>query len=55
MTETETYWKSLWGEKTEYNERAKWLRREQRREISHMDRKTTHITEITSNLSKAHN
>jgi len=26
MAEAETYWKSLWGEKTQHNERAKWIR-----------------------------
>jgi hypothetical protein len=37
MAEAETYWKSLWGEEAEPNERAEWLRREQKRKISLMD------------------
>jgi hypothetical protein len=54
MEEAETYWKSLWGEKTQHNERAEWIRREERRKISHMDWKPTQITEITLYFSKAH-
>jgi len=37
MTEAETYWKSLWGEEPGHNGRAEWIRREQKRKISHMD------------------
>ena len=37
MAEAETYWKSLWGEEVQHNERAEWIRREQKRKISHMD------------------
>jgi len=37
MAKAETYWKSLWGEAAQHNERAEWIRREQKREISHMD------------------
>jgi len=28
MAEAETYWKSLWGEETQHNERSEWIRRE---------------------------
>jgi len=37
MAEAETYWKSLWGEEAQHNERAEWIRREQKRKISLMD------------------
>jgi hypothetical protein len=46
MAEAETYWKSLWGEEAQHNERAEWKRREQRRKISHMDWMPIQITEI---------
>ena len=26
MAETETYWKSLWGEETQHNETAEWIK-----------------------------
>ena len=55
MAETETYWKSLRGEEAQYNERADWIRREQKRKVSHMDWMAILITEISSYLSKAHN
>jgi len=28
MAEAETYWKSLWAEEAQHNERAEWIRRE---------------------------
>jgi hypothetical protein len=37
MAEAETYWTSLWGEEVQHNARAEWIRREQKRKISHMD------------------
>jgi hypothetical protein len=55
MAEAETYWKSLWGEEAEHNETAEWIRREQKRKISHMDWRPNQIMEIASYLSKAHN
>ena len=55
MTEEEPYWKSMWGEKAQHNERAEWIRREDRKKISNMDRGPTQFMEITSFLSKAHN
>ena len=55
IAETETYWKSLWGEEAQHNERAEWIRREEKRKISHMDWMPIQITEITSYLFKAHN
>jgi len=55
MAEADTYWKYLWGEEAQHNERAEWIRREQKGEISHMDWMPIQITEITSYLSKTHN
>jgi hypothetical protein len=55
MAEAETYWKSLWGEEAQHNERAECIGMEQKRKISHMDWKPIQITEITSYLSKANN
>ena len=46
MAEAETYWKSLWGEEAQHNERAEWMRREQKRKISHMDWRPIQIMEI---------
>jgi len=37
MIEAETYWKSLWGEAAQNNERAEWIRREEKRKIRYMD------------------
>jgi hypothetical protein len=37
MAEAETYWKSLWGEEAQHNERAEWIRREHKGKIIHMD------------------
>jgi hypothetical protein len=37
MAEVETYWKSLWGEEAQHNERTEWIKREEKRKISHMD------------------
>jgi len=33
MAETETSWKSLWGEEAQQNETAEWIRREQERKL----------------------
>ena len=55
MTEAETYWKSVWGEEAQHNERAEWIRREEERKIRYMERRPIHILEITLYLSKAHN
>jgi len=55
MAEKETYWKSLWGEEAQHNERAEWIRREEERKVSHMGWMPIQITEITSYLSKAYN
>ena len=55
MAETETYWKSLWGEEAQHNERAEWIRREQKRKVSYIDWMPIQITEITLYLSKTHN
>ena len=52
-----TYWKSLWGEKAQYNERSEWIRREERRKISNtrINWVPIQIMEITLFLSKYHN
>jgi len=55
MAETMTYWKSLWGEKAQHNEKAEWIRREQERKVSLMGWMPIQIMESTSYLSKAHN
>ena len=55
MAEAEIYWKSLWGEKAQNNERAEWIRREEKRIIRYMDWRPIRIMEITLYLSKAHN
>ena len=55
MTEAETYWKSLWGEEAQHNERTEWIRREEKRKIRYMDWRPIQIMEITLYLLKAHN
>jgi hypothetical protein len=55
MAGAETYWKSLWGEETQHDEKAEWIRREEKRKISHMDWRLIEIMEINSYLSKVHN
>jgi hypothetical protein len=55
MAEAETYWKSLWGEEAQHNERAEWLRREQKRKTSLMEWRPIQISEIALYLLKAHN
>jgi len=55
VAQAENYWKSLWGEEAQRNERAELIRREEIRKISHMDWRPKQLTEITSYLSKAHN
>ena len=46
MAEAETYWKSLWGQEAQHNERAEWIRREQKRKVSFMDWRSIQISEI---------
>ena len=55
IAETETYWKSRWGEEAEHNEAAEWIRKKQERKVSHSGWMPIQTTEITSYLSKAHN
>jgi hypothetical protein len=55
MAEVEPYWKSLWGEKVQHNERAEWIRREERRKISNMDWVPIRTMETTSFLLQAQN
>jgi len=47
MTETETYWKSLWGEEAQHNERAERIRMERKRKIRYMYWRPIQIMEIT--------
>ena len=54
MVEVNSHWKSLWGEKSQHNERAEWIR-EQGRKINNMDWGSIQMMEITSFLSNAHN
>jgi len=55
MAEAEIYLNSLWGEEAKHNERAEWIRKEQKRKFSHMDWMPLQIMEITSYLSKVQN
>jgi hypothetical protein len=55
MAEVERYLKSLWGEKVQLNERAEWIRREERSKISNMDWMPIRTIETISFLLKAHN
>jgi len=52
MAEAATYCKSLWGEEAQHNERVEWIRREQKRKISHMDWRPIQIMEILHNCQK---
>jgi hypothetical protein len=54
VAEAETYWKSLSGEEAQHNERAEWIRREQKRKISLMDWRHIQISEIALYLLKNH-
>jgi hypothetical protein len=49
------YWKSLWREEAQHNERAEWIRREQKRKISPMDWRPIQILEIALYLLKFYN
>jgi len=55
MAEAETYWKLLWREEAQHNERAEWIRREQKRKISLMHCSPIQILEIALYWLKAHN
>jgi len=33
MAEAETYWKSIWGEEAQRNERNEWIRKEKKRKL----------------------
>ena len=37
MAEAQPYWKSLWGEEAQHNDRTEWIKREQKSKVSHMD------------------
>ena len=53
MAGVEPYRKSLWGEKVQHNERAEWIRREERRKISNMDWVPIRTMETTSFFVKS--
>jgi hypothetical protein len=49
--EVEPYWKSLWEEEAaQINERAQWLRREEKSKFNNMDLGPIQIAKITSFL-----
>jgi hypothetical protein len=33
MEEVELYWKSLWGEKVKHNQKADWIKREEKEKL----------------------
>jgi hypothetical protein len=43
------------GRRAQHNERAEWIRSEEKRRISDMDWRPVQITEVTSYLSKPYN
>jgi hypothetical protein len=55
VEEVELYWKSLWEEKAQHNEKADWIKREEREKIDSMNWMSIKTTETTSFLSKTHN
>jgi len=46
---------ALWGEDAQHNERAEWIRREQKRKFVFMDWRPIQTSEIALYLLKAHN
>jgi hypothetical protein len=52
MEEVELYWKSLWEEKVQHNEKADWIKREEKEKIDSMNWMPIKTTETTSFLSK---
>ena len=56
MAQVEPYWKALTvGRKAQHNERAEWIRREERRKLGNMEWRSMQTMEITSLLSKYYN
>jgi hypothetical protein len=55
MEKVELYWKSLWEEKVRHNEKADWIKREEKEKIDSMNWMPIQSTETTSFLSKTHN
>jgi hypothetical protein len=37
IAKVQPYWKSLWGEEAQLNERIEWIRREDSRKLGNMD------------------
>jgi hypothetical protein len=54
MKEVECYWKALW-EEVQHNEKAEWIRREEKGKINNMNWMPIRTMETTSYLSKVHN
>jgi hypothetical protein len=54
MEEVESYWKSLWEENVKHNEKAEWIRREEREKTNSLNWIPVGM-ETTSFLSKTHN
>jgi hypothetical protein len=52
MAEIEPYWKSMWGEEAQLNERTEWIIIEESRKKDNMDFEPIRIMKITSFLSK---
>jgi hypothetical protein len=55
MEEIELYWKSLWEEKVQHNEKVHWIKREEKEKIYSMNWMPIKTTETTLFLSKTHN
>jgi hypothetical protein len=54
MEEVELYWKSLWEEKVQHNEKADWINREDKEKINSMNWMPMKTTETTSFLSETY-
>jgi hypothetical protein len=55
MEEVQRYWKALWEEEIQHNEKAEWIRREEKGKINYMNWMPIRTTETISCLSKTHN
>jgi hypothetical protein len=54
MEEAALYWKSLWEEKLQHNEKADWIKREEKEKTDSMNWMPTKTTETTSLFSKTY-
>jgi hypothetical protein len=55
MEEVELYWESLWEENVQHNEKAHWIKGEQKEKNYSMNWMPIKTTETTSFLSKTRN